>query len=221
MAGPLLSASSAQAVPAWRTLSCPHGPPDTLAPGPANACSNQRPCGRAPLLVSLVTWLYSLLTGNRLWQPGRRLAGRQASSGVWWGVAPEPSLLQTCKRPCPLNQGSPTFLAPGTSFLEGSLPADQGSGGTVSVSPAGHVLPSGRFRTGRWPTPALGPWLGDPCIEPLVCAWALTFVSYYNAWPHMSNISKRPYKKRKLSKQKACITILSWNTAPILPTWLN
>ena len=149
--------------------------------------------------------LFPAVTGNRLWQPGWSLAGRHASSDVWWGVAPEPSLRQTCKRPYPLNRGSPTFLAPGTSFLEDSLPTDQGSGGTVSVSPAGHVLPFGRFRTGQWPIPVLGPWLGDPCIEPLVCAWALTFVSYYNTWPHMLNISKRPYKKENWGNRKPAL----------------
>ena len=96
------------------------------------------------------------------------------------------TLLQMCKLPHPLNQRSPTFLAPGTGFVEDNFSTfwvggGDGSGGNASdgerwgATDEAALLRltltfccAARFLTGRRPVPVRSPGARDPCIKPLM-----------------------------------------------------
>ena len=84
---------------------------------------------------------------------------------------------EVCDKPQSLEQRSPTFLAPGTSFTEDNFPrTGEGHGmaqaGTRAMgsgrrsfarSPAAHLLLCGPLPNGLRRVPVRGPGVGDPC----------------------------------------------------------
>ena len=88
--------------------------------------------------------------------------GGGANTGEVWGPGGSPAN-------CPFTQRSPTFLAPGTGFVEDSFSMDRGAGdGSGGDVRDGAPLTSccvAQFLTGRGPVPVRGLGVGDPCFK--------------------------------------------------------
>ena len=66
----------------------------------------------------------------------------------------------------PLGQRSPTFLAPGTGFVEGNFSTDKGWGDSFGMTQShyiqAHLLLCGTVHSRSGPVPVRGPQVGDP-----------------------------------------------------------
>ena len=71
-------------------------------------------------------------------------------------VKPAPRKCLSPKLAFPLQQWSPTFLAPGTSFVEDGIFPRTWEGGVVSILPAGHLLLSSPVHNKLWTSTGLG-----------------------------------------------------------------
>ena len=127
---------------------------------------------------SLLFWTYLLVLTL---SPCPKVPGNSRLETFVPSMSPEPTksfllpLKYSPSKRCPLgnllDQWSPTFLAPGTSFTEDNFSAD---GGMVSVLLANaYLLLCGLVPNRPWTGPGLWcQWGGDPCFR-----WSLARVT--------------------------------------------